>query len=77
MLNAYWGLLSFELPPVPAGTGGDAGSIQRSSPPGDICPWHSATVATQATYVVQPQSVVLLVCGSSPKWNDSIEETIQ
>ena len=77
MLNAYWELLSFELPPVPAGPGWRRWINTALESPGDICPWQSAPVVTQATYVVQPRSVVLLVCGSFPQWNDSNEESIQ
>jgi isoamylase len=62
MLNAYWEPLTFELPPVPAG---GRQSWRRCidtalDSPDDICPWESAPVVTQATYVAQPRSVVLL-----------------
>jgi glycogen operon protein len=62
MLNAYWEPLTFELPPVP--TGGRQSwrrciDTARASP-NDICPWESAPLVVQATYVVQPRSVVLL-----------------
>jgi isoamylase len=62
MLNAYWEPLTFELPPVPA----DRQQRWRRcidtalDSPDDICPWETAPVVTQATYVAQPRSVVLL-----------------
>jgi isoamylase len=62
MLNAYWEPLTFALPPVPA----DRQQRWRRcidtalDSPDDICPWEIAPVVTQATYVAQPRSVVLL-----------------
>jgi isoamylase len=62
MLNAYWGPLTFELPPLPA----EAPQMWRRcidtalNSPDDIYPWEDAPVLTQATYVVQPRSIVLL-----------------
>jgi isoamylase len=62
MLNAYWEPLTFEVPPVLA----DRQQRWRRSidtaldSADDICPWETAPVVTQATYVVQPRSVVLL-----------------
>jgi glycogen operon protein len=62
MLNAYWESLTFELPPVPA----ECRQAWRRcidttlKPPDDICPWETAAAVGQATYVVQPRSVVLL-----------------
>ena len=63
MLNAYWEALKFELPPVPAE------SQQRwrrcidtaLASPDDIYPWENAPFVKQASYVVQPRSVVFLV----------------
>ncbi len=63
MLNAYWEPLAFDLPPVPA---------QSRQPwrrcvdtalasPDDFWPWEKAPFVKQATYAVQPRSVVLLV----------------
>jgi glycogen operon protein len=62
MLNAYWEPLTFELPPVLAkhhqqwrrciDTALDSSN--------DMCPWESAPVVRQATYEVQPRSVVFL-----------------
>jgi isoamylase len=62
ILNAYWELLPFELPPVPAeGQQGWRRCIDTAlDAPDDICPWETAPVVTQATYVAQPRSVVLL-----------------
>ncbi|HVO22209.1 MAG TPA: glycogen debranching protein GlgX [Candidatus Margulisiibacteriota bacterium] len=62
MFNAYWEPLTFELPPVPA----EAQQPWRRcmdtalASPDDIYPWNVAPVVTQATYTVQPRSVVLL-----------------
>ncbi|MBS0522239.1 MAG: glycogen debranching protein GlgX, partial [Proteobacteria bacterium] len=62
MLNAYWEPLTFELPAVPA----ESREAWRRcidtarDTPDDICPWPAAVVVTQAKYVVQPRSVVLL-----------------
>jgi isoamylase len=62
MLNAFWEPLTFELPPIPAeGQQGWRRCIDTAlDSPGDICPWETAPVVTQATYVAQPRSVVLL-----------------
>jgi isoamylase len=62
MLNAYWEPLTFELPPVPTER---LQAWRRCidtalESPDDICAWKTAPVVTQATYVVQPRSVVLL-----------------
>jgi isoamylase len=62
MFNAYWEALTFELPPVPAGSQQswrrciDTGLLS----PDDIQPWDTAPAVAQAAYVVQPRSVVLL-----------------
>ena len=62
MLNAYWGPLTFKLPPVPV-------ESQQSwrrfidtalASPDDIHPWDELPSVAQATYVVQPRSIVLL-----------------
>jgi len=63
MLNAYWEPLTFELPPVLAG------SQQRWRrcvdtalvSPGDFRPGDRAPFVEQVIYVVQPRSVVMLV----------------
>jgi isoamylase len=62
ILNAYWELLTFELPALPAeGQQGWRRCIDTAlDSPDDICPWETAPVVTQATYVTQPRSVVLL-----------------
>ena len=63
MLNAYWEPLTFELPPVPA----ENQQLWRRcidtalAPPDDFCPWKKAPLVQQATYVVQPRSLVFLV----------------
>jgi isoamylase len=62
MLNAYWEPLTFELPPVAA----ERQQTWRRcidtalESPDDISPWETAPVVRQATYVVQPRSMVLL-----------------
>jgi isoamylase len=62
MLNAFWEPLTFELPRIPAeGQQGWRRCIDTTlDSPHDICPWETAPVVTQATYVAQPRSVVLL-----------------
>jgi glycogen operon protein len=62
MLNAYWEPLSFELPSVPADhRHGWRRCIDTAlDAPDDICFWEAAPVVKQATYLVQPRSVVLL-----------------
>jgi glycogen operon protein len=62
MLNAYWEPLTFELPPVLAeGQQGWRRCIDTAlESPNDICPWDTAPVVTQPTYMAQPRSVVLL-----------------
>jgi isoamylase len=62
MLNAYWEPLTFELPPLPSeGQQGWRRCIDTAlNSPDDIYPWEDAPVLTQATYVAQPRSVVLL-----------------
>jgi isoamylase len=62
MLNAYWEPLTFALPPVPAD---HHHSWRRCidtalASPNDISPWKAAPAVSQATYVLQPRSVVLL-----------------
>jgi glycogen operon protein len=62
MLNAYWEPLTFEVPAMPAeGQQAWRRCIDTAlDSPDDICPWETAPVVTQATYVAQPRSVVLL-----------------
>jgi glycogen operon protein len=62
MLNAYWEPLTFELPPVPTD---DQPGWRRCidtalHTPDDICPWDTAPVVNQATYLAQSRSVILL-----------------
>jgi glycogen operon protein len=62
MLNAYWGPLTFELPPAPAGS---RASWRRCidtalTSPDDMYLWDAAPPVSQATYVVQPRSVVVI-----------------
>jgi glycogen operon protein len=62
MLNAYWEPLTFELPPVPAESEqGWRRCIDTALvSPDDIYPWEKAPLVAEATYVVQPRSLVLL-----------------
>jgi isoamylase len=62
MFNAYWQPLTFELPPVPAGTRHHWRRCIDTAlgSPHDIAPWDLAPEITTATCVVQPRSVVLL-----------------
>jgi glycogen operon protein len=60
MLNAYWEPLTFELPPLSAEPRWRRCIDTALDSPDDICPWESAPVVRQATYEVQPRSVVVL-----------------
>ena len=62
IFNAYWEPLTFELPPVPAGS---RQSWRRCidtalASPDDIRPWDEAPEVAQAVYLVQPRSAVIL-----------------
>ena len=62
MFNAYWEPLAFELPPVPPGNKHRwrrCIDTARTSPD-DIYTWDKAPAVAQATFVVQPRSIVLL-----------------
>jgi isoamylase len=63
MLNAYWERLTFELPAMPNDRlqGWRRWIDTALASPDDVCPWECAPVVRQATYDVQPRSVVLLV----------------
>ncbi|MEN6497339.1 MAG: glycogen debranching protein GlgX [Thermoguttaceae bacterium] len=63
MVNAYWGPLRFELPPVPAEF---QGPWRRwidtyREPPDDICEWSCGWPVTDSHYLVQPRSLVILI----------------
>lgn len=60
--NAYWEPVTFELPPMPAeGQQALRRCIDTAvDSPDDVCPWESAPVVRQASYEVQPRSVVVL-----------------
>ena len=58
---AYWERLSFELPRVPAEQAWRRWIDTALASPDDICPWECAPAVTQATYDVQPRSVVFLI----------------
>jgi glycogen operon protein len=62
MLNAYWESLTFELPPVAEGSHQYwRRCIDTAlSSPDDIYAWKDAPIVSQATYEVQPRSLVLL-----------------
>jgi glycogen operon protein len=63
ILNAYWEPLTFELPPAPAEARHPwRRCVDTALPsPDDFRPWESAPFVEQATYVVQPRSVVGLM----------------
>ena len=63
MLNAYWEPLTFELPPGPAETQHPwRRCVDTALPsPDDFRPWENAPFVEQATYVVQPRSLVGLM----------------
>ena len=62
MLNAYWEPLTFELPPGPPGSDQFWRRCVDTAlaSPDDFQPWENAPFVEQATYVVQPRSLVLL-----------------
>jgi glycogen operon protein len=68
MLNAYWEPLRFELPPP----GGENGAEWRRwidtalASPDDVLPWEKAPAVPDATYLVQPRSIVFLVEPRAP-----------
>ena len=65
IINAYWELLEFEIPPS-----GDAHAAWRRiidtslDSPDDVCAWPYAPTVQSSTYVVQPRSVVLLIAAA-------------
>ena len=62
MLNAYWEPLSFQIPPADAGRLPWRRWIDTfRDAPDDICEWAHAPDVEEATYQVQPRSVVVLV----------------
>ena len=68
MLNAHWEPLTFELPALPT----DAPQHWRRcidtalTSPDDIYLWQQAPTVREATYVVQPRSVVVLALAIQP-----------
>jgi glycogen operon protein len=60
MLNAYWEPLTFELPPGPPGSDQFWRRCVDTAlaSPDDFRPWENAPFVEQATYVVQPRSLV-------------------
>ena len=63
MLNAYWEPLTFELPPVPVESqqGWRRCVDTALASPDDFCSLEKAPSVAQATYVVQPRSLVFLM----------------
>ena len=63
MLNAYWEPLRFQVPPADSDTPGAWRRwIDTSLPsPSDIVDWEHAPELTDASYLVQPRSIVFLV----------------
>ena len=63
MLNAYWEPLTFELPPGPPGSDQFWRRCVDTAlaSPDDFRPWENAPFVEQATYVVQPRSLVGLM----------------
>ena len=76
MLNAHWEPLTFELPALPT----DAPQHWRRcidtalTSPDDIYLWQQAPTVREATYVVQPRSVVVLVLAMKPAAEDGSHE---
>ncbi len=62
MLNAYWEPLTFELPPVPAGSQGVwRRCLDTALPsPDDAQHWEDAPSITSAAYLVQPRSIAVM-----------------
>jgi glycogen operon protein len=62
MLNAYWEPLTFELPKTPReGEGSWRRCIDTAlASPNDIHRWRDAPLLTEATYRVEPRSMVVL-----------------
>jgi glycogen operon protein len=65
MFNAYWEPLTFELPPLPAGTSWRRCIDTALPSPDDICLWDEAPTITSTTYMLQPRSVALLALPSN------------
>ena len=63
MLNAYWGPLTFELPPVQnlQGKAWHRWIDTALDPPEDIGTWAHAPAVSGSTYPVQPRSIVVLM----------------
>jgi glycogen operon protein len=60
ILNAYWEALEFELSLAPNGQEPYWRRVLDTyrEPPEDICGWDEAPIVSEATYLVQPRSVV-------------------
>jgi glycogen operon protein len=63
ILNAYWEALNFELPPVTEGPDRQWHRCVDTAldPPQDICEPPQAPALREATYLVQPRSIVILL----------------
>jgi isoamylase len=67
ILNAYWELLDFELPPAGEGAGPWRRWIDTAlQPPQDIMPWATAPPLSGPTYCAVAYSVVVLFAEISP-----------
>jgi glycogen operon protein len=66
ILNAYWGPLEFELPPLPgASQTGWQRVVDTALPsPDDISAWGQAVQVQGSTYTAQAHSVVILVASN-------------
>ena len=75
IINAYWEVLEFEIPPS-----GDAHAAWRRiidtslDSPDDVCAWPYAPTVQSSTYVVQPRSVVLLIAAAQS--TDRLSRTV-
>ena len=61
MINGYWEPLAFEVPPTPEEGRWRQWIDTSHASPDDICAGNEATVFTEATYLVQPRSIVCLL----------------
>jgi isoamylase len=68
MLNAYWGPLTFEVPPPQSSDRGWRRVIDTGlTSPDDFTPWDAAPRMTSASYLLQPRSMAILVRSLEPR----------
>ncbi len=68
MINAYWGPLAFEVPPLAPGYQPWRRCVDTAlDSPHDICAWREAASTQAGTYTVQPRSIAVLVAKASPR----------